>query len=173
MNSLSTVINNKGFTLLELLVALVLIGIILSFATLTLDSGEDRRIKEEANRFYSLVKLAQEESILNDRELSLEIDANGYRFTVLSDKGEEAIEDPVFRERVFAEYIHPVINIEENQFNLKSQKDKDKTQSVKIFILSSGELTPFQIEFPASDIKYEITGSIQGTVDILIHREES
>ena len=173
MNSLSPVKDNKGFTLLELLVALVLIGIILSFATLTFDSGEDRRIKEEANRFYGLVKLAQEESILNDRELSLEIDADGYRFTVLTDEGEEAIEDPVFRERVFAEYIQPVINIEKTQFNLKSQKDKEQSQSVKIFILSSGELTPFQIEFPASDKKYEIVGSMQGTVEIITHHKDS
>ena len=153
--------------------ALVLVGIILSFATLSFDSGEDRRIKEEANRFYSLVKLAQEESILNGRELTLEIDDNGYRFKILTSEGEEAIEDPVFRERIFAEYIHPVINIEKSQFNLKSQKDKEQIQSVKIFILSSGELTPFQIEFPASDKNYEITGSIQGTVEITMHHKDS
>ena len=170
---MKTYSNNKGFTLLELLVALVLVGIILSFATLTFDSGEDRRIKEEANRFYSLVKLAQEESILNGKELTLEIDANGYRFKTLTTEGEEAIGDPVFRERVFAEYIHPVINIEKSQFNLKSQKDKEQPQSVKIFILSSGELTPFQIEFPASDKNYEIVGSIQGTVEIIMHHKDS
>ena len=87
-----------GFTLLELLVALVLIGIILSFAVFTLgDGGEDRRIKEEANRFYYLIKLAQEEAILNAREWLLEIDSQGYQFSVLTDEGSQLSTDPVFR----------------------------------------------------------------------------
>lgn len=173
MNTDSQLINNKGFTLLEVLVALVLIGIILSFATLTLDSGEDRRIREEANRFYSLLKLAQEDSILNDRELSLEIDNKGYRFNVFTEEGEQAIDDPVFRERVFAQYIRPVINIENNQFNLKTDNVEEDASAIRIFILSSGELTPFQIDFPASDKSYEITGTIQGTVEMVVHQKDS
>jgi general secretion pathway protein H len=64
---------SSGFTLLELLVALVLIGIILSFAVFTVDSGEDRRIREEANRFFYLLKLAQEEAILNASEWVLRL----------------------------------------------------------------------------------------------------
>lgn len=164
--------NAKGFTLLELLVALVLIGIILSFATLTLDSGEDRRVKEEAHRFFNLIKLAQEESILNGRELALEIDSQGYRFTILTDEGQQVIDDPVFRERVFAEFIHPVINIEKSQFFLKTDKEEEDT-AVKIFILSSGELTPFQVEFPASDKIYQVTGTIQGVVEMMVAEKDS
>ncbi|MEJ2142149.1 MAG: type II secretion system minor pseudopilin GspH [Gammaproteobacteria bacterium] len=162
----------NGFTLLELLVALVLIGIILSFATLSLDGGEDRRIKEEANRFYHLIKLAQEESILNDREMSLEIDHKGYRFSILTDDGEQVIDDPVFRERVFAEFIKPEINIEESQFILKPDNQEDQTV-IKIFILSSGELTPFQIQFPATNKTYQINGSMQGAVEMVVAEKDS
>lgn len=172
MNRSSPVNKTRGFTLLELLVALVLIGIILSFATLSFDSGEDRKIKEEANRFYSLIKLAQEESILNAREMTLEIDSNGYRFAVLTEDGEQALEDPVFRKREFAEYIRPVINIENSQLNLKSDKDEEPS-AVTIFILSSGELTPFKIEFPTSDKNYQINGTIQGVVEMVVQHRDS
>jgi len=156
-----------GFTLLELLVSLVLIGIILSYAVFTLgDGGEDRRIKEEANRFYHLLKLAQEEAILNAREWVLEIDNHGYTFSVLTSEGSQPLTDPVFRPRTFAEYIRPIIQFEQNQFSLNTDEEKTKSSASKIYILSSGELTPFQIRFPASDRSYEIKGSMQGEIAI-------
>ena len=173
MNRSFPVKSIKGFTLLELLVALVLIGIILSFATLSFDSGEDRRIKEEANRFYGLIKLAQEESILNDRELTLEIDAKGYRFNVITANGEVSLADPVFRSREFAEFVNPSIKVEQNIFSLDPEKEENSSAAIKIYILSSGELTPFHIEFPAADKRYEIIGSMQGTVEMLSHDKGS
>ena len=166
----------KGFTLLELLVALVLVGIILSFATLSLDTGEDRKIKQEADRIYNLIKLAQEESILNDRMLVLNINTAGYQFALLKlnaeNKYEEtALVDPVFRAREFADFVQLIINIEDSEFNLKT--DNEEASVIKIYIFSSGELTPFQIELPASDKKYRISGSLQGIVEMDIQQKDS
>jgi general secretion pathway protein H len=154
---------SSGFTLLELLVALVLIGIILSFAVFTVDSGEDRRIREEANRFFYLLKLAQEEAILNASEWVLEIDEQGYTFSVLTQEGAQPLIDPVFRQRKFADYVRPVVQFEQNQLVLNAEEKEDASAS-RIYILSSGELTPFQIRFPASDKNFEIKGSMQGDI---------
>lgn len=178
MDRLFPVNRVKGFTLLELLVALVLIGIILSFATLSFDTGEDRKIKEEASRLFSLIKLAQEESILNDRNMVFNINAKGYQFVYLklNDKNkyeEHALADPVFRAREFAEYVHPVINIEKSRFDLKTAEQQNQQAVIKIYILSSGEITPFQIELPAADIKYKITSSIQGVVELNTLQQDS
>lgn len=163
----------NGFTLLELLVALVLIGIILSFATLSLDSGEDKKIKEEAYRFYNLVKLAQEESILNDRVYILHISSESYHFTVETPDGEVALTDPVFRSRQFAEFIKPVISVEQLQFNVKADEEEKKDSDFKVAIYPSGELFPLlKIEFPASDKSYEIIGSLQGTVELQTREQE-
>ena len=159
-----------GFTLLELLVALLLIGIILSYAVFSLgDGGENRRIKEEANRFYHLLKLAQEDAILNAREWQLEIDSQGYSFSIIHEGNAQAVSDPVFRPRQFAEYIRPVIQFEQVQFTLikddeKNDKGIEESSAVKIYLLSSGELTPFQIRFPTSDRNFEIKGSLQGEI---------
>lgn len=161
----SPVKSNKGFTLLELLVALVLIGIILSFAVFSLgDGGEDRRTREEANRFYYLLKLAQEEAILNAREWLLEIDNKGYRFSILTSDGEQLASDPVFRPRTFTQHIRPVIQFEQDRLFLSNEDEKADSSVSKIYILSSGELTPFQIRFPASDRSFEIKGSMQGEI---------
>lgn len=154
-----------GFTLLEVLVALVLIGIILSYAVFTLgDGGEDRRIKEEAHRFFHLIKLAQEEAILNAREWLLEIDDQGYQFSIITDEGSQPSTDPVFRPRIFADYIRPVIQFEQEQLALTTKEEDQDSSAVKIYILSSGELTPFQIRFPASDRLFEIKASMQGEI---------
>ena len=183
MKRLRSLNNSKGFTLLELLVALVLVGIILSFATLSLDTGEDRKIKEEARRITSLIKLAQEESILNNRILFLNINTAGYQFTYLNPDREEAkkhperneipMEDSVFRAREFAEYVHLDIKVENLQFNTDADK-KEKDDSVfKILIYPSGEISPFKISFPTNDIDYEIIGSIQGVVELISHIKDS
>ena len=74
----------RGFTLIELLVVMLLIGIILTFATLSLgDGGRGKLIDREARRLAALVELAGEDAVLSGRELGLYFDAAGYRFLTL------------------------------------------------------------------------------------------
>ena len=54
-----------GFTLLEMMVVVVIIGIIMSFATLSIGGGDRRadELKREAQRFMALLELASSEAI--------------------------------------------------------------------------------------------------------------
>ncbi len=71
----------KGFTLLELLVVVVIVAILFTYTTLAIrsDSPEDI-IKKEAQRMERLIQLALEESILRGEEYGLEVALDGYRF---------------------------------------------------------------------------------------------
>lgn len=163
---------SRGFTLLELLVSLVLIGIILSMAVFTLgDGGQSRRIHEEAKRFHMLLQMAQEEAILNNREIVLQIDQHGYRFSMLVKNKLVSLTDEVFRAREFANYIQPELEFDEQAIVL--QQDDDEQQDIRIYILSSGELTPFTIRFPADDKSYQIKANIQGELTFSIEEKLS
>ena len=51
---------SKGFTLIELLVVIVLLGIVSSFAVLSLNiTGLDSELNEEARKIHALIILAK------------------------------------------------------------------------------------------------------------------
>jgi general secretion pathway protein H len=77
---LKTVRHQTGFTLLEILVVLVLIGIILSVAVLSAGGGKERELEQEVQRMVSLMRLAKEEAVLNRVELAIKFSPNAYEF---------------------------------------------------------------------------------------------
>ena len=56
---------SAGFTLMEVMVVLVLIGIITSFAVLSVGGRTGQRLAEEGQRLIALVELHQQEAILS------------------------------------------------------------------------------------------------------------
>ncbi len=77
---------SAGFTLLELMVVLVIIGIILSFAVLSI-SGDDyaELMEEETHRIMTLLELASDEAILRGEELAVLFNEDGYQFLMLQE----------------------------------------------------------------------------------------
>lgn len=72
---------NSGFTLIELLVVLVIVGIILSIATLSVGVlGRDNSIEEQARRLDAVIAQVREESELQGRDLGLFVERDGYVF---------------------------------------------------------------------------------------------
>ncbi len=136
-----------GFTLLELLVVIALIGIILTFATLTL--GGDRRaerLEEAAERFRQLTRLAAEQAVLRGEEWGLALDEAGYRFLYLEDDGWRPVADPTFRPRHWPEGIEARLLLDGQPAALADAADGDAdAPSPDILLLSSGELTGFEL----------------------------
>lgn len=80
-------LRQKGFTLLELLVVLVIISIMLGVATLNALPSERQVLQEEARRIALLMQLARDEALVRSRPMAFEGDENGYRF-LIKDAGE-------------------------------------------------------------------------------------
>lgn len=71
----------SGFTLIELLVVIVIIGIILSVATLSMGVlGRDNDIEDQAKRLKAVIEQVKEESELQGRDIGLLIEKDGYLF---------------------------------------------------------------------------------------------
>lgn len=69
-----------GYTLLELLIVIFIIGIVVSFAGLSLTGGTRAyEVKSAANRLYAVTNLALEEAILTNSQIGLSfgIDMDG------------------------------------------------------------------------------------------------
>ncbi|MDH4190359.1 MAG: prepilin-type N-terminal cleavage/methylation domain-containing protein [Betaproteobacteria bacterium] len=76
-----------GFTLLELLVVVAILGIAAAAVSLSVGSREGRLADEEMARLSALFRLAQNEAHVSGRTLVWEADLTGYRFRALD--GEE------------------------------------------------------------------------------------
>lgn len=73
----------RGFTLLELMVVLVIIGICTAGIGLGLGSLLDpaRLLRQEAERLAQRLQVARDEARIDGRPLRWQADANGYRFS--------------------------------------------------------------------------------------------
>ena len=70
-----------GFTLIELLVVMVIIGVIVSVASLSIGVlGRDNEVEDQTRRLYAVLTQVREESELQGRDLGLLVERNGYLF---------------------------------------------------------------------------------------------
>lgn len=165
----STAVNKpKGFTLIEIMVVIAIMGIMLSLGMFAFgDGGLSDKLEQESQRLYGLIKLAQEESILQSKEMALELQNDGYVFKELEeDEWIDVREDKIFRKRSLTAGIELDLKIEDEELSL--QADKEKEEPIRIYILSSGELTPFDLTLKIDELEnyFTLSGSINGKLKL-------
>ena len=102
---------NKGFTLLELLVVLIVIGLFASMLMLSVTKNDKRTVEREAKRLFHLIQLAQDEAIIKGVELGLAIQKDRYSFSSLQENKWLLItEDLDFNEHIVAENINITVD---------------------------------------------------------------
>ena len=72
----------RGFSLLELLVVLVIVGITLGMVTLNVMPNGQKALQDDAQRVALLLQLARDEAIVRDRPVAFEADENHYDFQI-------------------------------------------------------------------------------------------
>ena len=155
----------QGFTLLELLVVLVVIGILSSFAMLSTGLADrNKPLGKEAQRMLALLRMASEESVQRGAELGLRIDGNGYRFLRFDRDAWKPLADDLFRERDLPAAISVKLELEGRPIILDDPNASDattattatskkdtKTKPPQIVFLSSGEVSPFVLTLSEHD----------------------
>ncbi len=93
----------SGFTLLELLVVIVIVGIIISVASVSVNVlGRDNQIEDQAKRLDKVITQVREESEMQGRDVGLFVERDGYlfmRFNYLTQSWSEISDDELLNRR--------------------------------------------------------------------------
>lgn len=155
---------SAGFTLLEMLVVVAIIGIVLTFAVLAI--GGDRRAEElerESRQFAELLRLGSEQAVLRGEEWAVQLGPGEYRFLVYTDSGwAMQAGDDLFRPRSLAEDTRLDVELEGRELALETKDEIKPT----LLLLSSGETSPFVAVFAAeaTEQRYQVQTDVRGTV---------
>ncbi len=158
----------KGFTLIEIMVVMVIIGVILGFATLSIgDGGQARKLEQEMQRLASLLTLASQEAIMQAKEMGVYFEKGGYRFY---ENGQVlTAQNDIFRPRLLPLGMQAEIRLEGEPVNLDGTKNQPQ-----LWLFSSGEFIPFEVILTVESdetLRYRLTGTVTGIMNI--QRDES
>jgi len=181
----------QGFTLLEVMVVVLIVGVMVTFASLSIGSrvNEDK-LETEARRAEAIIKLASEEAEAKGVEIGLRFTEGGYRLMTLdsSRKWQDYEIGGPLRRRTFQSpfaldlrvegrpiVLPPELTPEQEKAlaesaELKSQRENDaQRMTPQVLLLSSGEITPFALQLTAPGImaSYRIEADALGHVKLV------
>lgn len=176
---------SRGFTLLEVLMVVLVVGIISGVAMLSFNpGGAERHLQDESDRLVALMAQAADEAVMQNQEYGFKISDKGYYFLCLDEvkqRWKSCPSESIFRERELPDglemhllhegkMILPLLanaksdNTDgNNASDAKPSKDKEDEGlriSPDIFFLSSGEASPASLEIQVTE-KPEIKSEIK------------
>ena len=89
----------RGFTLIEILVVIAILGIAAAAAAMSISTSDARLVQEETARLGALFRIAQNEARVSGRTLVWEADREGYRFRPLDPEAARDWNDDILRAR--------------------------------------------------------------------------
>jgi general secretion pathway protein H len=138
-----------GFTLIEILVAVVVIGVIVTVSVLSIGDPAADKLREETRRLAAVMDLAQEEAILQSRDFGVTVWQQGYSFHEFSEGNWLKVDkDQVLRSHQFPKGVRVQLILEGVDV-IVSAVELEKPQ---IFILSSGEVSQFKLQLKFLDM---------------------
>ena len=163
MAALTPDIRRSGFTLLELMAVLTIIGVLAAGTLLSLSGPSQRALEEEAERLRQALQMAADESVFQGAEMGAYVTATGYGFLRYDDARRhwEPLKDRAFRARTLPDSLRLALRLESAPVPLP----QDVTHDIRpaLLFLPSGEMTPFTLTLSTDSLKAEILLIADGT----------
>ncbi len=143
----------RGFTLIEILVVVMMIGLLTAVVTLSFGGANlEHEIRGEAERAGLRIEFARSNALQRNREWGMVVEEDGYRFVELDPYNAIWAEQT---ERPLTAVTLPSnisLRLEAEGFELPEQFENDEdadeeSLTPNLLIFSSGEVTPFTLIF--------------------------
>lgn len=144
----------QGFTLVEILVVVLIIGISLGFVLLSVGHfGQDQRLKLAADQFMQDLKFVQQQAILESSTLGIAVTKDSYQLLRFKPPHtwQAFTTKALLKQRSFPQHTHAHF-----QGRLKAEP--------QIVIHSSGELDPFILQLSSSKKSIQIISQRNGNL---------
>ncbi|MGD8909912.1 MAG: type II secretion system minor pseudopilin GspH [Chromatiales bacterium] len=154
-----------GFTLIEVMVVVVIIGILINFTVLSLRSQSPvNQLNEEALRMKSLIEIASEEALLRSSLIGVDISETGYGFLRLEEEIWQPVNDTLLRNRELPEEVSISLTLTQPSGDDSDAGDSEEKRTPEIILLSSGEITAFDLKISSTltDAYYRLSGDETG-----------
>jgi general secretion pathway protein H len=139
---------SRGFTLIEILVVVAIVGVLALVVTLSVTGSAERRVRRDAERFEALVGQACEQAELGGREIGIVVGDGGYRFRLMA--GTDWIDfpaDSVLKPRTWTGGLSIALAREGRPVDLGASVEA----LPQLVCFSSGERTPFVLTLALGD----------------------
>lgn len=153
---------SRGFTLIEIMVVMVVVGLLAVIAVVNMGGGaQQRELENAARELFLLMQTASEQAVLNNQEMGLVIDDESYRFLAFNslERAWEPQEERLFSPRKVPEWMALTYQTEDNLPTLPGVEDDEDAPRPDLVFFSSGEITPFEMQMTVgdnSDLVYSI-----------------
>lgn len=139
----------RGFTLLELMIVVFVIGLVTAGVVISFSGGSrDEQLERESERLDALFDYVREQAELQTRDYGFRINSRGYSFVVydvLANQWRPAEEDDALRERPFPEGIETEVVVEGRRVVLEAKKKEIEDFMPQVMIFSNGDISSFEV----------------------------
>lgn len=151
-----------GFTLIEILVVIVIIGVIAAGALLSIGSlGRDSQLEQERDRLVALIDYVRERGELQTLEYGIHCTPTGYRFLIRDPRVSawlpDTLDDVLRKPRELPAGLLMTLVVEGREIVLASGAKTGAPLTPQILLLSSGELNSFALTLKRAGTKRSVT----------------
>jgi len=148
-----------GFTLLEILVVMVVVGVSLALVSVNFTSDDRRRLRDSGERLAAILEQAQDEALMTGASLAWSATDLGYKFWRLDPdhKWIDAGGDEWLRERLFDAGVTLA------ELRLDDHPAKPDT---RVVLSASGHNVPFRVVLALRAERISISGDVLGRITL-------
>jgi len=163
----------QGFTLIEVMLVIVLIGVMVSAVQFTFSGNKPEQLLEQNSaRFAGIFDVAAEYGLLNNIELGLFVEENSYQFLGYDGVSWSPIaNNPLFEVFTLPEGIEITLQLDDlpieepllfdsslfvNEDEEDNFTEEEKKKIIpQVYMLSGGDITPFSLTFSLAEFAFD------------------